>query len=69
MNKTIATNFSQILRYEINGLNAFEFYEDGSFIHTYLGDSDHYQDVYFDKNNSESFYPDEVLVDFGNYGN
>jgi hypothetical protein len=41
-------------------------YEDGRFIYTYLGDSNHYQDVYFDKNNSESFYPDEVLVDFGN---
>ena len=66
MNKTITTNFSQILRYGIIGLNAFEFYQDGRLIHTYLGDRYHYQDVYFDKNNTESFYPDEVLVDFGN---
>lgn len=38
-NRTVLTNFSNIFRYEVVGGDAFEFYLDGSFVHTDLDES------------------------------
>ncbi len=45
--KTMTSNFSDLVKYEVYGMNVFEMYENGIFTHIYLMYNESYQKTYF----------------------
>ncbi len=63
-NKTYPSNFSDLIKYDVNRLNTYELYPNKTLVFTDLQKASYHQKTYFNSANLNSRYSSEVLIDY-----